>query len=553
MQTEDSPSFLPTDATVHAVKNGRILFVDDNAEMRLFVRTLLSDRFDILCVADGEQAWQFLLTQEFDLVLSDLMMPRVDGVMLLRALRGHERLGAMPFILVSGRGESEAKSQSFEEGADDYLAKPFGARELTARIEGTLKLARMRKEAGRREEVMRSEAEASHRTNRLREEFLATVSHELRTPVHVIHAYSELLAGLRPGSEEFSRAVGAIRRNAVAQNQIIEDLLDVSRIVTGKLALLSMPVHFTRIVRDAIECVMLAADAKEVSLKVALDVGADSIIGDPNRLQQIVWNLFNNALKFTPRGGSITVTLVRKGMNAELIVRDTGEGIDSSFLPYVFDPFRQQCASISREHGGMGIGLSIVREIALAHGGSVGAASEGLGRGSTFTLTLPLISSTRGVRHTSSFEATSEAKPLSGLKVLAVDEQLDTRNLISTILRYAGAETIVAASAIEAYEKLREQRPDILLSDIGLPEENGYDFLRRVRALSPDEGGETPAIALTAWTHEEEKKKALRAGYSVHVAKPVDPDILVTTIANLARNSYQPARRLGCHVAHLSV
>jgi PAS domain S-box-containing protein len=380
--------------------------------------------------------------------------------------------------------------------------------------------------------------------NRLKDEFLATLSHELRTPLTAILGWAHLLRGGQVRGEEAERALETIERNARAQSQLIDDLLDVSRIVTGKLRLELTPVSPDSFIEPALEAVRPAARAKGVRLRKVIDAGVGALVVDPARLQQVVWNLLSNAVKFTPNGGSVEVRLERVGSHIEIAVADTGAGIVPEFLPHVFERFRQADQKTSRRHGGLGLGLSIVRHLVELHGGSVRADSAGEGAGSTFTVTLPVApihqadELEEGRGHTPA-RATSHAhecpERLDGLRVLVVDDEPDARELLAAGLGQCGAEVTTVSSAGEALAALAGAKFDALVSDLGMPGEDGYWLVGRMRALPAEAGGRTPAVALTAYARTEDRLRAMRAGFDMHVSKPVELNELVAVIANLAR------------------
>jgi PAS domain S-box-containing protein len=393
-----------------------------------------------------------------------------------------------------------------------------------------------------REQASRAEAEAA---NRLKDEFLATVSHELRTPLTAILGWAKMLSGGHVGEEKRAEALETIVRNAQAQAQLINDLLDVSRIITGKLRLEVRTVELAEVIESAVAAVRPAAAAKGVGLQATLDPRAGAVLGDADRLQQVVWNLLSNAVKFTPRGGSVRVRLARGGSQVEVTVGDTGQGIAPEFLPHVFDRFRQADMGTTRRHGGLGLGLSIVRHLIELHGGAVSAESEGRGRGATFRVTLPS-AAVRGLnaqevevetRNTKASAAKSGLRSLKGVKVLAVDDEADARQLIAEILNLCGAQVRVASSAAEALEVIRQWLPHVLLSDIGMPGGDGYALIEQVRALPAELGGETPAAALTAYAGAEAQARALSSGYQAHIAKPVEPQELSALVASLAEGA----------------
>lgn len=389
------------------------------------------------------------------------------------------------------------------------------------------------------EQTARAEAE---KLNRLKDEFISTVSHELRTPLNAILGWAHILRTTKVDEARMYRALETIERNARSQSQLIDDLLDMSRIITGKIRLNVRAIELWRVIEAAIETVHPAADAKNIRLQTAIDPAAGPVLGDSERLQQIVWNLLSNAVKFTPKGGRVQVYLQRVNSHVEIIVADNGQGISADFLPYVFDRFRQADNSITRSFGGLGLGLAIVRQLVELHGGTVYAESPGEGQGATFIVKLPLMP----VRSTSiepervhpSVEGTipfDDSLRLDGLRILIVDDDADMRDLLSYTLQVCGAQVTNTATAEEAISILTKSSipQDILISDIGMPDEDGYALLRRVRALKPEQGGTIPAIALTAFARTVDRTAALLAGFQSHVAKPVEPAELIAVIANL--------------------
>jgi PAS domain S-box-containing protein len=393
----------------------------------------------------------------------------------------------------------------------------------------------------------RAEAERLYReaqeSSRLKDEFLATVSHELRTPLTAILGWAHMLRTGQYNGDSARRAFETIERNARAQSQLIDDLLDVSRIITGKLRIDVRPVDPNSFIEAAVEAVRPAAEAKGVRVQKVLDTGVVTVSGDPVRLQQVVWNLLSNAIKFTPKGGRVQVRLERVNSHVEIAVSDNGLGIAPDFLPHVFDRFRQADQRTTRQHGGLGLGLSIVRHLVELHGGTVRAESAGEGHGTTFTVLLPVApvyqAEVEGGRvHPAardtlpSYECVDR---LDGLKVLVVDDETDTRELLKVGLGRCGAEVTAASSTAEALEAIEAAMPDLLISDIGMPEADGYELLRRVRQLPAEAGGRVPAIALTAYARVDDRMQALRAGYQMHVPKPVELAELVAVAASLVR------------------
>jgi PAS domain S-box-containing protein len=457
---------------------------------------------------------------------------------------------AVPVIARSGEvygglffGHSEANMFS-ERGARivEGLAGQAAVAMDNSRLYEAAQFAREEAEAAAaRNERLYQQAEES---SRLKEEFLATISHELRTPLNAILGWARMLrAGLK--AEDTDKALETIERNARAQAQLIDDLLDVSRIVTGKLRMNVQATDPQSFIEAAIAALKPAAEAKGIRVQKILDTGILTVQGDPVRLQQIIWNLLSNAIKFTPRNGDVHVRMSRVNSHLEIVVVDTGQGISPEFLPHVFDRFRQADQRTTRQHGGMGLGLAIVRHLVELHGGSVSAASTGENRGSTFTVRLPIVPiypPEPGVRrvHPAARDLLPPAEcpdRLDGLRVLVVDDERDTRDLLMAGLGQYGAEVIAAGSAAEAFDAIQERVPDVLISDIGMPEEDGYDLIRRLRTFPLAAGGKVPAVALTAYARVEDRLQALRAGYQMHVTKPVELAELVTVIASLVQRS----------------
>jgi CheY-like chemotaxis protein/nitrogen-specific signal transduction histidine kinase len=398
------------------------------------------------------------------------------------------------------------------------------------------------------ERAARSQAERASRT---KDEFLATLSHELRTPLNAILGWTQLLRKSRDLPADAVNALTVIERNARAQVQIIEDLLDMSSIISGKVRLDVQRLDLASVVEATIETVRPAALAKSIRLHVILDPLAGPVRGDPNRLQQVLWNLLTNSMKFTPREGRVSVTLSRVNSHLELEVADSGEGIDPAFLPHVFDRFRQADSTTSRRHGGLGLGLSIVKQLVEMHGGSISAKSAGPRMGATFRVSLPLMASVDDslesdvARHHPRRSAglpKIEEPPadLSGLKVLVVDDEPDARSLIQRVLEDCRASVVTAASADEAVRILEHEAPDVLISDVGMPGEDGYSLIRRVRLLT-DGNAHVPAIALTAYARTEDRVKAIQAGFQLHLSKPVEAMELIAMVESLVRRPSPPA------------
>jgi PAS domain S-box-containing protein len=398
-------------------------------------------------------------------------------------------------------------------------------------------------------EALKSHAAELEQVNRVKDEFLAILSHELRTPLTSILGWSRLLRSGRLEKTEHDRAIEIVERNAAAQSKLIEDLLDVSRIITGKLRIEFQPIQLAAIVKEAVDEFRPSAEAKGISLATELDASAGPILGDSTRLKQIVANLLSNAIKFTNEGGRIDIRLERVHAHARLRIRDNGIGIDPAVLPHIFERFKQADSSNTRMHSGLGLGLAIVNHLVREHSGSVTAESPGVGKGTTFTIDFPLAPSDGAmdtVRRGDLYPAVvqqawkdAEQGPaqskLEGITVLLVEDDGDTRDLIATMLRDFGAQVVEVNSAKDALTTLEREVPSVVVSDIGMSGQSGYDFIKQVRALAPEKGGTVPAVALTAYAGPFDRRRALLAGFHVHLAKPVEPDELLAVIASLGR------------------
>jgi signal transduction histidine kinase/CheY-like chemotaxis protein len=460
-----------------------------------------------------------------------------------------------PLVVLTGGGTAPANLGTLkalgEVGNMALVERPTRVVTLVSTIRSALRARRRQyqvkdyleaeKRAQEAADAARKQAEAA---NRAKDIFLATLSHELRTPLTAVLGWARMLRSVKMDETTAHHGLQVIERNAEAQNQLIQDLLDVSRIITGKLRLEVRPVKLIPVIEAAVDSVQQAVEAKTLELEVELDAGADLVRGDPDRLQQVIWNLLSNAIKFTPKGGSIGVRLERQGSDVQIKVSDTGQGIAPEFLPHVFERFCQEDGSTTRAHGGLGLGLAVVRHLVEQHGGTVSAESAGEHQGATFTVNLPITAVNE-----QTWEARSNAEQmgghaqlngaggLSGVHVLVVDDHPDARELLSMVLTYAGAEVVTAASAAKALEMLARRKPDVLVADIGMPEEDGFALLSRVRSLSSEEGGNIPAIALTAYATEDDRRRALDAGFEEHFPKPVEPSELVAVVASLARRA----------------
>jgi len=463
----------------------------------------------------------------FDLYLGDGITPMsTPDIPLFRAFQG-EIVHEAEMVIAPKQGKTRtlvASGRAFF----DVDGNKAGAVVAMHDISDWKQAAAQREQLFQREQAAREEAE---RTNRIKDEFLAVLSHELRSPLNPILGWSRLLLGGKLNAEKQVIALATIERNAKLQAELIEDLLDVSRILQGKLCLTVQQVDLAAIIRAAIETVGLAAEAKSIGIKASLDSNAIFVLGDATRLQQMMWNLLSNAVKFTPAGGEVDVELVQVNDQAMITVHDNGTGIPPEVLPYIFDYFRQADSATTRKFGGLGLGLAIVRHLVELHGGRVKADSSGKGLGASFTVELPLMQ----VQPLLSQETPSSEIPptLKGVQVLVVDDDTDTRELMVFLLEQAEAKVTSATSVSEALAVLTEFKPDILLSDIGMPDMDGYMFIGHIRALSPEQGGQIPAIALTAYAGDFNRKQALAAGFQCHLAKPIEPNELIKAIVML--------------------
>jgi signal transduction histidine kinase len=561
----------------------RVLIVDDLPEKLLAHCAVLETLdADLITAHSGEEALRRVLQEDFAVILLDVNMPDIDGLETATLIRRYKRSRHTPIIFVTAYADEMQTSRGYELGAVDYILSPVIPEVLRTKVQAFVDLyqaqaglaeanqalerrvaertaelqasndrlqgeiaERVRAQAERealleREKVLRAEAEE---LSRLKDEFLATMSHELRTPLNAIFGWSTLMRTRRLDAATQERALETIERNARAQKRLIEDLLDVSRIVTGKVTLEVMVVELRRVITAAVESMLPAAQAKSIELVTLLDSESNIFRGDFARLQQVVCNLLSNAIKFTSRGGRVEVRLARHGDVAQLTITDSGQGIKPEFLPHVFDRFRQEDGSISRKHGGLGLGLAIVRYLIEMHGGTVEAASDGEGRGATFTVRLPVPEADEPVESAAAAQSSAAAAKgtqLQGLHVLVVDDDPGARELLANMLQGYGARVSLASSGPVALTLLFEQRPHVVLADIGMPEMDGYTLIEQVRALDPHLGGRIPAVAVTAHASAQDRLRALHAGFQNHVAKPVEPEELAAVIKSVAA-SERPA------------
>jgi PAS domain S-box-containing protein len=452
---------------------------------------------------------------------------------------GYLRYEDLPLQTRHGQSrEVEFVSNVYEEDGDQVIQ--CNVRDITDR--------KLREKERRLllEDAQSAHAEADT-ANNIKNEFLAVLSHELRTPLTSILGWSTMLNDGKLNEQESKRAIDSILRNARAQRQLIDDLLDISRVITGKLRLDVRPLDLAPMVKAIVDDARPSADARSIHLQIAIDPLESPISGDPDRIRQIIWNLLTNAIKFTPKGGRVEVRLERIESNVEITIGDTGQGISPELLPHVFDRFRQSDSSSTRTHGGLGLGLSIARQLVEMHGGTVTAESPGAGEGSTFQVTLPLLSA-----HHHLFDAelphpliecnplTDRQPSLNDVRVLVVDDEPDSRELVTAVLTGRGAEVVSVGSASDAIEEMERHRFDVLVSDIGMPEMDGYALIRKIRQLPPECGGSIPAAALTAYAGVEDRMRVLSAGYQMHIPKPVEPAELATVVGSLAERYAEP-------------
>jgi signal transduction histidine kinase len=535
--------------------SAHVLFVDDDEGLlHLASRALTRAGFRVGTAASPGDARSALAAQRPEVIVVDYSLGTAEsGLDFLRTLRASGI--ALPAILCTGFADEARVIEALRSGVADVVPKSDGYLDyLPEAIERVLRDTRVERElaeaqrlsereahfrmlAEERERLLASERAAraeAERASRVKDEFVATLSHELRTPLNAIVGWTQILMRDTSEPERVRKGLEVIERNARAQAQMIDDLLDLSRIMAGKLRLALERLDLEDIVEYVIRSVQPAADAKEIAITPILEAGGP-IQGDPARLQQVVWNLLSNAIKFTGARGAVQVWLRRVEGEVELTVSDTGQGIQPEFIEHVFERFRQQDTGAARRHGGLGLGLSITKQLVELHGGRIDAASDGEGRGATFTVRLPT-ANVEPVR-VADVRAPLETPPtLAGLRVLIVEDEPDARELVERLLQERGAQTTAVGSAAEALAAYEAAPPDVVVSDIGMPGEDGYAFIRKLRALelALGLGRTTPAAALTAFARREDRRRALLAGFQTHIAKPVDPLELVVVVASLA-------------------
>jgi signal transduction histidine kinase len=519
--------------------------VDDSPLESEIARRLLAEHYTIEVFADGPPVLERLAAgARPDLLVLDWHMPEMSGLEVCRFLRQTFDEASLPILVLTATGGQDDLLEGLAAGANDFVTKVFDPAELLARV-GTLMRAKFLHDALKQTELATRRArDAADEANRAKDVFLATVSHELRTPLNSILGWARLLGERSLDEETRRRGISTIQRNAQMQVQLIEDILDTTRVISGKLHLELGSLDFGNVVRAAYDAAKPSADVKHIRMDLEIEDGAWRMRGDSDRLQQAVSNLLANAVKFTPPQGAVRINLRAFAHELRLTVSDTGKGIAAQFLPHVFDRFRQEDDTATRRHSGLGLGLALVRHIVLAHGGAVSAVSEGEGCGAQFTLRIPRDERPRSRsgdtdRPSPEPSAVSHQLPvglLAHLNVLVVEDDEDARDLLATVLTKQGARVAQAGSVAEALASLNEALPDVLLSDIGLPVDDGYELIRAVRARGLD-APRLPAIALTAYARREDQRLALQAGFQAHVAKPVEPAELIKVMADVARTA----------------
>jgi signal transduction histidine kinase len=536
-----------------------ILAVDDHPGSLMALQAVLAPLgHELVTCNSGEEALRHLMTRDFAVIILDVQMPGLDGFTTAQIIKERTKSRDIPIIFVTATSRDSSQIfRGYSHGAVDYLLKPFDPEILRSKVAVFVQLflqklkikeqAALLREREReasdqkmqellaREKAAREEAQAA---NRMKDEFLATVSHELRTPLTAMLGWTRIIRGGKLDSAKLAHGLSVIERSGRAQAAIIDDILDASRIITGKLRLDLDAVDLGSVVQAAMDTVRPAADAKGISVDWKCGTTVPRFSGDPDRLQQIIWNLLSNATKFTPRGGRVEIASSYVDSSVEITVTDTGQGISADFLPHVFDRFRQADGTSTRRHGGLGLGLAIVRHLVELHGGTVDAESAGEGQGARFTIKLPVTPGqlpppAKRTDDRAMIDSNEVPLTLSGMLVLVADPHPDARDLITTMLEQAGANVIAVSTSDEAIDVLSRASPSVLLSAAGTPPD-GYLLVRRLRELPAHKGGRIPAIALTAYSRGEDTRRALEAGFQGQVAKPIDPDVLVKQVAALA-------------------
>jgi signal transduction histidine kinase len=534
----DASELLPS------MDDARLLVVDDEENLRITTAAILEkEGYAVDTASSGNEAIELLASADYDLVLTDLHMEFGEGLAVLNEIRRNAPLTIS--VVLTGFASVESAIAALQEGAYDYLVKPCDIETMKHTIRRgvehrKLMLAEQKARADLEQLNLDLERRIIERTaeltrlnveladaNRAKDVFLATLSHELRTPLTPVVGWIKLLRSGNLDAKSVSQALDAIERNAWLQARLIDDLLDTSRIATGKLQFEPRPIDLNVAVKAALETVRASAVSRNIELAIDLSPAMLIVMGEPVRLQQIAWNLLSNAIKFSEPGGKVTVITDADGLEARLTVADTGVGIPPDFLPHVFDRFRQADGSTSRRHGGLGLGLAIADALAKMHGGRLEALSEGVGRGSSFTFRVGLVAE----ESIAAEKAEQKPRSFKGLNVLIVEDSEDTLMLLSTMFQRKGAHVITASSAEEALQSARTNRPHVVISDIGMPDVDGYEFLEQLKEIPGMKG--VPAIAVSGYASDDDRHKALSVGYVTLVPKPIDVDLLFDLIHDL--------------------
>lgn len=538
---EDRPQAGDSNATP---ANARVLIVDDEESLRITTAAILEQEgYVVETAASGDEAVALLEGSEFDLILTDLHMEGGDGISVLTEMRRRAPLTIS--VVLTGFASVESAIAALQKGAYDFLVKPCDIDEMKhtvrrgiehrrlmlAEQQARTDLESLNHDLERRVEERTAELKQLNEdllaANRAKDIFLATLSHELRTPLTPVLGWINLLRTGNLDEKGVAQALDAIERNARLQSRLIDDLLDISRIATGKLNFEPQPIDLNATVETAVETLSASASARDITLKLSLSEQPLTVLGEPERLQQIILNLLSNAIKFTEPGGRVSLHTEVNGQEARVVIEDTGVGIEPEFLPHVFDRFRQADGSRTRRYGGLGLGLAIVDALAKVHSGHVRAESDGVGKGSRFTLSLPCSAQAQSESETAPMRAQTEVRH----RVLIVDDSPDTLMFLRTFFEKNGSHVIAATSGKEAIDFASQYPPAIIISDIGMPDMDGYELLAELRCLPGLE--KIPAVAISGYAMEEDRKRALSAGFSAHVAKPIDIDQLFALIETL--------------------
>src|SRR5688500_2315866 len=536
------------------IRNGQLMVVDDEESLRITTAAILErEGYLVDTASSGDEAIALLDQKDYDLVLTDLHMEGGDGLSLLNQIRSHSPLTIS--VVLTGFASVESAIAALQEGAYDYLVKPCDIDSMKHTIRRGVEHRRLmlaeqkartdleqlnldleRRIVERTAELTRLNAELAD-ANRAKDVFLATLSHELRTPLTPVVGWIKLLRSGHLDERSVAQALDAIERNAWLHSKLMDDLLDTSRIATGKFHFEPKPTDLNTVTKAAIDTVLESAGARNIELSVNLWPTTLVVMGEPVRLQQIAWNLISNAIKFTEPGGKVFVATRNEGPGARLVVTDTGIGIDPEFLPHVFDRFRQADGSTSRRHGGLGLGLAIADALAKMHGGKILAESKGAGKGSSFTLHVELATTERVAPE----PVPQKIHSLSGLDGLIVEDSIDTLTLLSAVFSREGANVTTATSAAEALEQAVNKRPAVIISDIGMPDVDGYQLLEQLKVLPGLD--DVPAIAISGYVSDEDRERALGSGYHALVPKPIDVEVLFDLIHDLNLPQLSPANK----------